>query len=154
MQKVVTLSKLLPQNELDVIDQDLHRNSIFFEDAFNYFFYSYGRFPSNLNLITVPQGHIPRFLKAKDDISLNKLYRDFNRNECRGLASTQFFTVLNIYLCGNMQLSKTAMTEFFSNLSMQTLFKSNNNILLSFTQIENLASNFNSLIRIRIDYFK
>ena len=51
--------KLLPQNELDVIDQDLHRNGIFFEDlnneidskeiinAFNYFFYSYGRFPSN-----------------------------------------------------------------------------------------------------------
>ena len=144
--------KLLPQNELDVIDQDLHRNGIFFEDlnnetdskeiinTFNYFFYSYGRFPSNLNLITVPQGHIPRFLKAEDDISLNKLYRDFNRNECRGLASTQFFTALSTYLCGNMQLSKTAMTEFFSNLSMQALSKSNNNILLSFTQIENLAT--------------
>ena len=57
--------KLLPQNELDDIDHDLRRNGIFFEDlqnevhskeiinAFNYFFYSYGRFPSNLNLITV-----------------------------------------------------------------------------------------------------
>ena len=67
--------KLLPQRELDNIDQDLHRNSIFLENlkneidskeiinAFNYFFCSYGRFPSNLTLIAVPQGNIPRLKK-------------------------------------------------------------------------------------------
>ena len=44
-----------------------------------------------------------------------------------------------------LQLSKNVTTEFFSNLSMQALSKSNRDILLSFTQIENLASNINSL---------
>ena len=49
-------------------------------------------------------------------------------------------------------ISKNAMTEFFSNLSMEALSKSNNNILLSFTQIENLEFNINGLLRTKIDY--
>ena len=44
------------------------------------------------------------------------------------------------------------MAELLSNLSMQALSKSNDTILLDFTQIENLTSNINSLLRIRIDY--
>ena len=51
-----------------------------------------------------------------------------------------------------MQLSKNAMMEFFSNLSVQTLSKRNDTILLEFTQIQNLTSNINRLLRIRIDY--
>ena len=49
-------------------------------------------------------------------------------------------------------ISKNAMTEFFSNLSMEALSKSNNNILLSFTQIENLEFNINGLLRTKIGY--
>ena len=44
------------------------------------------------------------------------------------------------------------MVEVLSNLLMQALSKSNDTILLDFTQIENLTSNINSLLRIRIDY--
>ena len=76
----------------------------------------HGQFLGNLNLITVPQADTSSFLKTKDVISPNKLYQNFNRNDSRGLVSIQFFAALNVYLGGNMQLSKNAMMEFFSNL--------------------------------------
>ena len=37
------------------------------------------------------------------------------------LVPTQFLCVLNIFLDGNRQMSKDAMTEFYHNLSMQGL---------------------------------
>ena len=33
-------------------------------NEFNYLFYMHGRFPGNLNLITIPQGGIPSFSKT------------------------------------------------------------------------------------------
>ena len=118
-----------------------------------------GQFPGNLNLIAIPQGKIPEFLKADDVILPNKLCENFNRNDCRGLASVQFFVALNVFLGGNMQLPKNATTEFFSNLSMQALSKSNDTILLTFERnfidlltFEDLASNINNPLRIRTDF--
>ena len=52
-----------------------------------------------------------------------------------------------------MKLSENAMIEFFSNLSMQTLLKSNNTILLNFERIEDLVSNRNNLLRIKTDLY-
>lgn len=40
----------------------------------------------------------------------------------------QFFAVLNVFLDGDAELSKNAMTEFLSNFSMQALPKTNNSI--------------------------
>ena len=83
-------------------------------------------------------------------MSSYKLYQSFNRNDRRGLVSKQFFAALNIHLGVKTQLLKITMREFSSNFSMQALSKSNDNILSIFTQIDNVASNINSLIRIRI----
>ena len=55
----------------------------------------------------------------------------------------------DIYLGGNIKLSKNAMTELFSNLSLHALSKSDDTISLDFTQIENLTSNINNLLRIK-----
>ena len=141
----------LPQNEFDDTDQDLRSNDIFSENlqneinskeminGFNYFFYMHGRFLGNLHLITVPQGDIPSFLKTEDVTSPNRLHQNFNRNDCRGLVSIQFFAAPNIYLGGNIKLSENSMTKLFSNISMQALSKSDDTILLDFTQIENLT---------------
>ena len=123
-------------------------------NAFVYFFYTHGRFLGNLNLIMIPQSKLCNFLKTDDVISLKTLYQNFNRNDCRGLVSVQFFAALNIFFGGIMELSKNAMTEHSSNLSMQGLSKTNDTILLDFTQIENLAANINSLLKIRTDFFK
>ena len=54
---------------------------------------------------------------------------------------------------GNLELSKNAMTEFFSNLSMQALSRSNDSVLLNFEAIEKLVININSLFGEKIDYF-
>ena len=47
---------------------------------------------------------------------------------------------------------KECHDRIFSNLSMQPLLKPNNTILLKFERIEDLTSNINNLLRIRIDF--
>ena len=44
------------------------------------------------------------------------------------------------------------MTEFFRNLSMQALSKTDDSILLSFNAIEELPPNINMLLKYKIDY--
>lgn len=65
----------------------------------------------------------------------------------------QFFAVLNVFLDGDAELSKNAMTEFLSNFSMQALPKTNNSIWSSFVAMEKLATNINTLWENKIDYF-
>ena len=53
---------------------------------------------------------------------------------------------------GDAELSKNAMIEFFRNLSMQALSKTDDSILLSFNAIEELPTNINMLLKYKIDY--
>ena len=49
-----------------------------------------------------------------------------------------FFAAVNLFLGGDAELSKIAMTYFFCNISMQALSKTDDSILLSFQQLINL----------------
>ena len=130
----------IPKIEFEKIDEDFRLNSFCFidfeneyntkgiTDSFNYFCYVFGRFLGKLNLISVPPGEIPQLIKKNDIISPVQLYQKINSNDCRGLFSVQFFAVLNVFLDGDAELSKNAMTEFLSNFSMQALPKTNNSI--------------------------
>ena len=78
--------------------------------AFDYFYYISGRFPIKL-IITAPDGKVPDFIKTKSpdqEISPPRLYKVF-----RGTKShvfMQFLCTLNIFLDGDHQISKDAMT--------------------------------------------
>ena len=58
----------------------------------------------------------------------------------------QFLAALNIHLSGDKTISKDAMREFFHNLSMQALSKSDDLILLKFDAINRLNKRMNSLL--------
>ena len=50
---------------------------------------------------------------------------------------------LNIFLGGNSKISKDTMSEFFNNLLMQDLIKSDDSVLIKFNSISQLVKNFN-----------
>ena len=56
-------------------------------------------------------------------------------------------------LGGDSKHSKNTITEFFSNLSMQVLSRSNNSLLLNFEGIKKLVVNDNKLFREKVYYF-
>ena len=58
----------------------------------------------------------------------------------------QFLAALNIHLSGDKTISKDAMREFFHNLSMQALSKSDDLILLKFDPVNRLNKRINSLL--------
>ena len=155
----------IPKIELEKIDEDFRLNAFCFIDFeneyntkeiidyFNYFFHVFGRFPSNLDSIKIPQGEIPKFIKTNDVISSVQLYQKFNASDCRDLFSVSFFVALYVFLDGDAKLSKNAMKELFSNLPMQALSKTDDSILLSFVAMEKLAANINTLLENKIHYF-
>ena len=67
-----------------------------------YFLYSSGRFPGNLQLATVPQADILKLIETKDIISPAVLYQKFNNG--KGLVCTQFMAAFNIFKCGSKTL--------------------------------------------------
>ena len=92
--------------------------------AFDFFYYINGRFPTNNDLITALDGDIPDFIKIKlpgQKISPHRLYEMFRGKRSHVLVSTQFLSGLNIFLDGNLQISKNGMAEFYHNLPIQAL---------------------------------
>ena len=71
-----------------------------------------------------------------------------------GLVCTQFLCALNIQLGGDPNLSKDAMSEFYYNLLMQALSKSNHKILLNISETSDLAMNINYIIQNKTYKFK
>ena len=63
------------------------------------------------------------------------------------LCSVQVLAALNIYLGGDVELSRETMTEFLHNLPMQALNRENGNILLNFEKIADLVTSVISLLR-------
>ena len=53
-----------------------------------------------------------------------------------------FLPALNVHLGGGKTISKDAMSKFFNNLSMQTLSKSEDAILIKFNQVKQKFKQF------------
>ena len=56
----------------------------------------------------------------------------------RGLVSIQALAALNIYLGGNAEISRQALTEFLHNMSHQALNKDNDNVFIQFDRTAEL----------------
>ena len=77
--------------------------------------FSKGRFPSSQKLIMLLQADIPDFVKTEAPLSPIDLYKKFNAKDAKALASVQAIAALNIYLGGDSDISKKALTEFLCN---------------------------------------
>ena len=79
-------------------------------------------------------------------MSPSELYDKFSAGGSRGLACAYFLATLNIHLGGEMLISKNAMSEFYHNLSMQVLSKSNDEVFFKFDAINRLNKKINNLL--------
>ena len=113
-----------------------------FMKVFNRFFFKTGRFPGNHNnLMTVPLGVKPAFVRTSDQISPTEINEKFQSGPSYGLAAVQFLAALNVYFSGEKELSRNVMSEFFHNLSLQALTVDDDRIEITFDEIIELNRN-------------
>ena len=118
-----------------------------FMKVFNRFFFKTGRFPGNhTDLMTVPPGVKPAFVRTSDQIS-PEINEKFQSGPSYGLAAVQFLAALNVYFGGEKELSRNVMSEFFHNLSLQALTVDDDIIEITFNKIIELNRNLKKLIR-------
>ena len=110
------------------------------------FFFAFGRFPTINELIIVPTGDVPSFVKSIGIISPSELYKRFNSGDTRGLVCIHLPATLNVHLGGDNMISKNAMSEFSQNLSMQALSKSDDIIVIKFDVINRLNKSSKDLL--------
>ena len=116
--------------------------------VFNSFYFKTGRFPGNYtDLILVPTGKNPSFVKSFDQISPVDLNDKFQNTPSYGIAAVHFLAALNIFFGGEKNLSQDVMTELLHNLSYQALNFENTKVNIKFDQIIKLNKNLKSLIR-------
>ena len=116
--------------------------------VFNSFYFKTGRFPGNYtDLILVPTGKNPSFVKSFDQISPLELNDKFQNTPSYGIAAVHFLAALNIFFGGEKNLSQDVMTELLHNLSYQALNFENTKVNIKFDQIIKLNKNLKSLIR-------
>ena len=116
--------------------------------VFNSFYFKTGRFPGNYtDLILVPTGKNPPFVKSFDQISPVELNDKFQNTPSYGIAAVHFLAALNIFFGGEKNLSQDVMTELLHNLSYQALNFENTKVNIKFDQIIKLNKNLKSLIR-------
>ena len=115
---------------------------------FNNFYFKTGRFPGNyVDLMVVPPGVKPSFVKSYDQISPVETYEKFKGGPSHGIAAVQFLAALHSFFGGDKERSRNVMSEFFSNLSLQALTVDDNSIEIGFDEIIELNRNLKSLIR-------
>ena len=116
--------------------------------VFNSFYFKTGRFPGNYtDLILVPTGKNPCFVKSFDQILPVDLNDKFQNTPSYGIAAVHFLAALNIFFGGEKNLSQDVMTELLHNLSYQALNFENTKVNIKFDQIIKLNKNLKSLIR-------
>ena len=119
-----------------------------FLKIFNKFYSKTGRFPGNhFDLMLVPPGVKPSFVKTRDEISPTEINEKFQSSPSYGLAAVLSLAALNIYFGGDKKLSQTVMSEFFHNMSYQALNTDDDNVELEFDAVIELNKNLKSLIR-------
>ena len=152
--------KEMPDEFVEKIQEDL-ANEIYFTKkikeieshveflkVFNRFYFKTGRFPGNhFDLMVVPPGIKPSFVKTRDEISPSEINEKFQSGPSYGLAAVQFIAALNVYFGGDKELSRNVMSEFFRNMSLQTLTIDDDSMEIGFDEIIELNKNLKSLIR-------
>ena len=116
--------------------------------VFNTFYFKTGRFPGNYtDLILVPVGKNPPFIKSFDQISPTDLNDKFQNSPSYGIAAVHFLAGLHIFFGGEKSLAQDVMTELLHNLSYQALDFENTKVNIKFDLIIKLNKNLKTLIR-------
>ena len=111
--------------------------------VFDPIFFKFGRFVAINELIVILTGNISKFFQSTDVISPSKLYEKLKSKDSRGLVSIYFFSSIKYSFRSENMISKNAKSEFYCNLSIQALSKSNDKI---FDAINWLSKNLNNLM--------
>ena len=93
-------------------------------------------------------------MKINNILSPFDLYENFISADAHGLVCVQFLAALNFFLGGNKIISKNAMSEFFHNLSMQTLNEMEDRVKLKFDAINDINKSINNLLITETNKFK
>ena len=153
-----TLKNTHPE-DLRKIEEDLKReiyyegslldipNSTYILNLFNRYFFATGSFPTECNLVYIPEGFTPPFIKLDDKISPAILYESFQSSDTYGLASVQFLAALNIFIGGQKYPSRYAMTELFHSLTLQALDVENKKVDTNFEGIIKLCDSIKEKLR-------
>ena len=86
------------------------------------------------------------YIDLKNLIPPSELYKRFKSGNTRGLVCVHFLAPLYVHLRGDKMISKSTMSEFFHNLSMQALSKSDDTIVIKFDAIKRLNKSLNDLL--------
>ena len=145
--------------ERNRIDTDLTNNNYLIWDpneayiqgrnleTYRDFFYETGRFPGNSTIVPVPRAKIPSFIESRDVLSPLALYDTYVGHDIRGIVSVQFLAALNIFLGGNSEESRDAMSELFHNLSWQALTNDNDRYQIQFDAVSILVRSINQRLQ-------
>ena len=88
--------------------------------VFALFYYINGRLPYTTGLLPVPDGEFPAFIDGQK-ISIKKPYEEFRGTLSQGIVTVPFLCTLNLFFGGELDYSKSGLTELYYDLSMQVL---------------------------------
>ena len=154
----------IPIETIHEMREDLSNYRIYFKDIkkvesskelltiFSDFYFKTGRFPGSHNLLNVPPGVNPPFIKKHDTLTPLEIHEKFNGTDAYGLISVQFLSALNIFFGGDKLDSQNVMSEYLNNLSLQALTIDDDKYEIQFYEIENLAQKLKGNIRDFIRY--
>ena len=156
--------KEIPVESIQEMVDDLSNYRVYFKDIkkvesskelltiFSDFYFKTGRFPGSYNLLNVPPGINPPFIKKHDTLSPFEIHEKFNGSESYGLISVQFLAALNVFFGGDKLDSQNVMSEYLNNLSLQALTIDDDKYEIQFYEIENLANRLKGNMRDFIRY--
>ena len=113
-------------------------NHMEFLQKMSQYFYKTGRLPENEEMAIIPRGVTLTFVKENQLINPFDLYEKFQFTDSHGLVSVPFLAALNVFVGGDKNISKNAMSEFFRNLTLQALSIEDDRIEIKFDEIEKL----------------
>ena len=154
----------IPIETIHEMREDLSNYRIYFKDIkkvesskelltiFSDFYFKTGRFPGSHNLLNVPPGVNPPFIKKHDTLSPFEIHEKFNGSDAYGLISVQFLAALNVFFGGDKLDSQNVMSEYLNNLSLQALTIDDDKYEIHFYEIENLAQKLKGNMRDFIRY--
>ena len=90
--------------------------------AFDLYYYINGRFPYTTGLLPIPDGNFQAFV-GDQKILIKKLYEQFQGTLFNRIVAVTFLCALNLFLHGDPEKSKSALTELYYNLSFEVLSK-------------------------------
>ena len=148
-----------PPQDIESIQHDL-RNKLYYTNSllenarttevlqvYNQYYAKTGAFPTDENLVFIPQAQIPSFVKTERAISLSNLYDEFRGTDAYGLVGVRLLAALHVFMGGESYLCGNAMSELFHNLSMQALSIADDSVEIQFIHLTALCHSIGNLLR-------